>query len=60
MRVEPLNPCDSMLFEIHAPVGGPLDAASSKLVQLSDSRLDPELSHFAFGRGKLEERAAGV
>jgi hypothetical protein len=49
-----------MLFEIHAPVGGPLDAASSKLVQLSDSRLDPELSHFAFGRGKLEERAAGV
>jgi hypothetical protein len=58
--VEPLNPCDSVLFEIYAPPGRPIAPPDGKLVQLSNARLGPELSHFVFGLGKLEERAAGV
>ena len=60
LRVEPLNPRDSVLFEINAPFGRPVPRANGKLVQLSNARLEPELSHFVFELGKLEERAAGV
>jgi hypothetical protein len=49
-----------VLFEIHAPLGRPVAPLDGKLVQLSNARLGPELSHFFFGLGKLEERAAGV
>ena len=64
LGVEPLNASDSVLFDVHAPVGGPLGLARrirhDKLVQLSHPQGGPDLSHIVFGGGKLEERPAGV